>query len=146
MTIAARAHIAETGICKARPAEPIRCGRTAKLPQIAVEKPIWTVDTPDIAVEKLSATVEIPHIAVEIPAAMVEIIHIAVENLSATVDILRIAVENPAAQALGWARSMKMCPGRSVWTRRMCVRIRPPQPADSRSIRSLTRKCTQIPR
>ena len=80
MTIAARALIAETGICRARPAEPIRCGRTAKLPQItvdmpetAVEKPIRTVDTPDIAVENLSATVEIPHIAVENPSVTVEI-------------------------------------------------------------------------
>lgn len=80
MTIAARALIAETGICRARPAEPIRCGRMAKLQQItvdmpetAVEKPIRTVDTPDIAVENLSATVEIPHIAVENPSVTVEI-------------------------------------------------------------------------
>lgn len=80
MTIAARALIAETGICRARPAEPIRCGRMEKLlqiavdmPETAVEKPIRTVDTPDIAVENLSATVEIPHIAVENPSVTVEI-------------------------------------------------------------------------
>ena len=121
MTIAARALIAETGICRVRPAEPIRCGRAAKIPQTAVdilrtaaEKLTATVEILYIAVEMLTETVEILHIAVEIPDVTVGILHIAVEKLSVTVDILPIAVENPAARAPAWARSMKTCPGRSA--------------------------------
>ena len=116
------------------------------MPETAVENLSVTVEILHIAVEMLTATVETLHIAVEIRIGTVEIPHIAVENLSVTVDMPETVVENPAAQALAWARSMTMCPGRSVWTRRMCVRIRPLHPAGSRSIRSLMRKCTQIPR
>ena len=154
MTIAARALIAETGICRARPAEPTRCGRTEKTLQTAVDMQrtvveilSGTVEIPHFAVEILSGTVETPHIAVEILSGTVEIPHTAVEILSGTVEIPHIAVENSTAQAPGWAQSMTMCPGRSAWTRRrLPVKKRLPHPADRRAIRLLTRKCTQIPR
>ena len=142
MTIAARALIAETGICRVRPAEPIRCGRAAKIPQTAV-------DILRTAAEMLTETVEILHIAVEIPDVTVEILYIAVEKLSVTVDILPIAVENPAARAPAWARSMKTCPGRSAWTRRISVKTHPQsggRSARAMSGRLLTGRCTQIPR
>ena len=156
MTIAARALIAETGICRVRPAEPIRCGRAAKIAQTAVdilrtaaEKLTATVEILYIAVEMLTETVEILHIAVEIPDVTVGILHIAVEKLSVTVDILPIAVENPAARAPAWARSMKTCPGRSAWTRMISVKTHPQsggRSARAMSDRLLTGRCTQIPR